>query len=74
LSVYSLGLGIPFLLAGLAINRFFSVFDRIKRHMRLIEIVSGLLLIGVGLLMVTNNLTMLAGWLQQIPVFQKLAI
>ena len=74
LTVYSLGLGIPFLLAGLAINQFFSVFDRLKRHMRWIEIASGLLLIGVGLLMFTNNLTMLAGWLQQVPVLQKLAI
>lgn len=74
LTVYSLGLGIPFLLAGLAINQFFAVFDRLKRHMRLIEITSGLLLIGVGLLMITNNLTLLAGWLQQIPFLQKLAV
>jgi cytochrome c-type biogenesis protein len=74
LSVYSLGLGVPFLLAGLAINQFFSVFDRIKRHMRVIEVLSGLLLIAVGLLMITNNLSMLSGWLQQIPLLQKLAV
>lgn len=74
LTVYSLGLGIPFLLAGLAINQFFAVFDHVKRHMRVVEIASGLLLIAVGLLMITNNLTMLSGWLQQIPLFQKLAV
>lgn len=74
LTVYSLGLGIPFLLAGLAINQFFAVFDKIKRHMRAVEIASGLLLIAVGILMITNNLTMLSGWLQQIPLFQKLAV
>ncbi len=74
LAVYSLGLGIPFLLAGLAINQFFAVFDRLKRHMRVIEITSGLLLIGVGLLMITNNLTMLSAIFQQIPLLQKLAI
>ena len=74
LAVYSLGLGIPFLLAGLAINQFFALFDRLKRHMRIIEIVSGLLLIGVGLLMFTNNLTMLSGFFQQIPLLNKLAI
>lgn len=74
LTVYSLGLGIPFLLAGLAINRFFALFDRLKRHMRLIEITSGLLLIAVGLLMFTNNLTMLSGLFQQIPLLNQLAL
>jgi cytochrome c-type biogenesis protein len=60
LTAYSAGLGIPFLLAGLAINAFFRASARIRRHMRVVEIVSGVLLILVGLLLLTNRLTLLA--------------
>ena len=42
LSVYSLGLAIPFLLTALAINQFFAAFKTIRRHYHAIEIVSGL--------------------------------
>ncbi|HPG26116.1 MAG: cytochrome c biogenesis protein CcdA [Spirochaetaceae bacterium] len=56
LAVYSMGLGIPFLVAGWSIDHFFNAFARIKRHFRTLEIVSGLLLVGVGLLLVTNRL------------------
>ena len=63
LSVYSLGLGIPFLLTGIGINYFFGAFNWIKRHFRAIEIASGSLLIIVGLLIFTNRFQMLAGYL-----------
>ena len=59
LALYSLGLGIPFLLMALSLDRFYRVFDRIKRHFRAIEVGSGLLLIGVGLLVVSNSLVAL---------------
>jgi cytochrome c-type biogenesis protein len=62
LSAYSAGLGIPFVLSGLAINEFFSAFGRIRRHMKAVEYVSGALLIGVGLLLVTDRLAVLAQW------------
>ncbi|MBI4595042.1 MAG: cytochrome c biogenesis protein CcdA [Candidatus Tectomicrobia bacterium] len=62
LFVYSLGLGLPFLLAAIAINYFFTVFNKVKKHFRMIEVVSGLLLIGVGLLLFTDNLQKLAGF------------
>jgi len=65
LSVYSLGLGIPFLLTGIGINYFFGAFDWIKRHFRAIEIASGGLLIIVGLLIFTNRFQMLAGYLMK---------
>jgi cytochrome c-type biogenesis protein len=58
LAVYSAGLAIPFLIAGWSIDHFFSAFARIKQHFRKLEIVSGLMLIGVGLLLSTNQL----GW------------
>lgn len=60
LSAYSAGLGIPFVLSGLAINGFFAAFGRIRRHMKAVEYVSGALLVGVGLLLVTDRLAVLA--------------
>jgi cytochrome c-type biogenesis protein len=62
LSAYSAGLGIPFILSGLAINGFFAAFSRMRRHMKAVEYVSGALLVGVGLLLVTGRLTVLANF------------
>jgi cytochrome c-type biogenesis protein len=62
LTAYSAGLGIPFIASGLAINRFFRASGRLKRHMRAVEVVSGLLLVAVGLLLLTDRLTLLAQW------------
>jgi len=63
LAVYSAGLGIPFLLAALAIDRFFQVSSAFKRHFRVIEIASGLLLIAVGILILTDDLTRITTYL-----------
>jgi len=59
LAIYSLGLAIPFLAAGWSIDYFFRVFGRVKRHFRAVEIGSGAVLTGVGLLLVTDQLTRL---------------
>ena len=56
LAVYSAGLAIPFLAAGWSIDYFFTAFARMKRHFRTLEIVSGVLLAGVGLLLLSNQL------------------
>jgi cytochrome c-type biogenesis protein len=56
LAVYSAGLGVPFLLAGWSIDHFFRAFARIKNHFRTLEIVSGGMLIGVGVLLMSNQL------------------
>jgi cytochrome c-type biogenesis protein len=66
LSAYSAGLGVPFLVSALAINRFFRASGRLKRHMHAVEVVSGVLLIGVGLLLVTDRLTLLAQWFSRL--------
>lgn len=63
LAAYSLGLGIPFILTGLSINTFLMTFNRIKKHLGLIEKISGFLLIIVGILILTNNFTILTGYL-----------
>jgi len=59
LLAYSLGLGIPFFLSSLAIHRFLSLFNRFKKHIRLFEIVTGILLFVVGILIFFDKLTML---------------
>ena len=63
LSIYSLGLAIPFLLTAIAINQFFVAFKKIRRHYHTIEIVSGLLMIVIGLLIFFNRFTIIAQWL-----------
>jgi len=66
LMAYSAGLGIPFVLSGLAINGFFAAFGRIRRHMKAVEYVSGALLVGVGLLLVTDRLAVLAQYFSKL--------
>ncbi len=61
LSVYSLGLAIPFFLSSLALNTFLSYSRRLQRYMRVIMIVSGLLLIVFGVLLLANRVRDLAG-------------
>ena len=63
LSVYSAGLAIPFLLTALAINQFFVAFKKIRRHYHAIEIVSGALMIVIGVLIFTNRFTVIAQFL-----------
>jgi len=62
LSAYSAGLGIPFIAAALAINRFFRASSAVKRHLKAVEVTSGLLLVAVGLLLMSNKLELLALW------------
>lgn len=55
LMVYSLGLGIPFLLTALFINKFIYFFNSLKKYYRIIEIISGLLLIIIGILIIIGK-------------------
>jgi cytochrome c-type biogenesis protein len=57
LLVYSLGLGTPFFLSSLALNRFLSLFNRYKKHIRVMEIVTGMFLIVIGVMIFTNYLS-----------------
>jgi cytochrome c-type biogenesis protein len=70
LAVYSLGLGVPFLLTSVAIDRFFSVAAAIRRHYHAIEMTSGGLLVAIGVLIFTEQLTVIVRYLQPyLPVF-----
>lgn len=63
LLAYSLGLAVPFLLSAIAVERFLDFFTRMKRQMVWITRTSGVLMIVVGVLMVTNYFTILATYL-----------
>lgn len=56
LLLYSLGLGIPFVISALLIDKLRSAFGWIKRHYHIINVVCGVLLIVVGILMMTGLL------------------
>lgn len=63
LAVYSLGLGVPFLLAALGANHLLAFTTRFRRLYRTVEITSGILLIGMGLMIFTGNFTWLSSQL-----------
>ena len=70
LAVYSAGLGIPFLATSLAIDRFFVASARIRRYYKTIEVVSGVLLIVLGVLIFTNRFTILSNYFAKfLPTF-----
>jgi cytochrome c-type biogenesis protein len=66
---YSLGLAVPFLLSALMIDRFMTLFRRRRGALvwiaRASGVLSGVLLIAVGLLMVTGSMTVLSAGLQR---------
>ena len=63
LAVYSAGLAVPFLLTSLGIDRFLQFYARFRRHLRAVEVASGVLLIAIGALIVTRHFTVLSAWL-----------
>ena len=63
LGVYALGLGLPFLLAAVFIERSMTLMARLKRHMKLIERLMGGLLILVGLALVTGAFSDFSYWM-----------
>ncbi len=63
LFVYGLGLGIPFVLTGLVLGTTLKTLRHVRAHFQLIETVSGLTLIGMGLLIFSDRLSLIAGWL-----------
>jgi cytochrome c-type biogenesis protein len=59
LTSYAAGLALPFFLSALAINSFLQVSQQLRRHMQTIYAVGGLLLIAVGILLITDYMTLL---------------
>jgi cytochrome c-type biogenesis protein len=63
LAVYSLGLAVPFLLTSLLMERFLKFYSRFRSHMHALEVASGALLIGLGVLLVIGRFTLISNWL-----------
>lgn len=66
LTAYSAGLAVPFLVSAVAVDRFLAFFQRMRRAMVWVSRASGVLMIGIGLLLVTNYFTILSSFLQSI--------
>ena len=63
LAVYSLGLAVPFLLTSLLMERFLKFYSRFRSHMHVLEVASGALMIGLGVLLVMGRFTLISTWL-----------
>lgn len=73
LAVYSLGLGIPFVLAAVAIRPFMSFMQRFRRHLGTVEKVMGLFLVITGVLFLTGWITSLGLWLlENVPFLMEI--
>lgn len=73
LAVYSLGLGIPFIIAAFAIEPFAAFLARFKRHLRRVEQVMGALLVLTGIAFLTGSINELSVWLlEMFPVLGKI--
>ncbi len=72
LGTYALGLAVPFLITALALDRFLAWFQRFRPYLVWVDRAAGALLIVLGLLLVTDRFTLLAGYLQGLtPEFLK---
>lgn len=68
LTIYSLGLSIPFFLSAVAINSFLSYSKKLVRYMRVIMVVSGLVLIVFGIMLLTDQVRVLSNLFPNIGI------
>lgn len=77
LFVFSMGLGVPFVLTGLGLRRAFGALKAMRRWMRPINLASGFVMVAFGLLLFTNNVTRLSSFFVEIftavPFLENLA-
>jgi cytochrome c-type biogenesis protein len=73
-SGYALGLALPFLAIGLAMDRAFNLVRRLRRYQRGVQIFSGLFLVVIGVMLLTGRLTLIAIWAQRNGYFLDLPL
>src|SRR5579859_7314217 len=56
MTIYSLGLGLPFIVTAIALDRAQGILRRLKRRLNVLKVASGVLLIGIGILVYTGEL------------------
>jgi cytochrome c-type biogenesis protein len=69
LTIYSLGLAVPFLLTAFGIERFMKFYGGFRRYMHAVEVVSGVLLIALGALLVLGRFTVLSRYFSYLNRF-----
>ncbi len=75
LSFFSLGLGLPFVLASVFLGLFSRLFKRLNRHLNIVSIISGVFLIALGIVLVTDSMMRITGWLlRYFPVLDTINI
>jgi cytochrome c-type biogenesis protein len=62
---YSIGLGIPFLLLALLVDQAIPIVKRLRKHLRVFQILSGALIITIGILMISSQMTAISRWALQ---------
>jgi cytochrome c-type biogenesis protein len=62
---YSIGLGIPFLILALAVNQAVPLVRKLGKHLKTFQIISGVLIIVIGILMISSQMTVIARWALQ---------
>jgi cytochrome c-type biogenesis protein len=62
---YSIGLGIPFLLLAIAVDQTIPLVKRLRKYLRIFQIVSGILIITIGLLIISAQMTAISRWALQ---------
>ncbi|WP_187969822.1 cytochrome c biogenesis CcdA family protein [Aquibium microcysteis] len=73
LAAYSLGIGIPFVLAAVFASRFLGWASRFKRHMHKVEMAMGGLLVVTGILFITGQMSIISFWLlETFPIFHTI--
>jgi cytochrome c-type biogenesis protein len=73
LAVYSAGLGIPFLIAAFMVERFSSLFARMKRHLLNVERAMGVLMVITGIAFLTGGISNVSVWLlDTFPALQNI--
>ena len=70
LTVYSLGLAVPFLLTSLLMERFLKFYGRFRTHMHALEVASGALLVVLGVLLLIGRFSMLSRYFSFLSRFQ----
>lgn len=63
LTMYSAGLGVPFLISGLLFHGFLTFFNRFRKHIRLVEVGTGAMLMVVGVMLFFDLFSRLTGYL-----------
>lgn len=73
LSAYAAGIGIPFLIAALAVKPFMTFMARFRKHMRTVEITIGVMLVVTGVAIFTGSLADASQWLlETFPIFSQI--